>query len=121
MTIVRSVGLLKMTFLCAIVDDDEVEHVERVETELEIAVATQADVPGNREVHRMVGAATEEEPPRLQADTAVLRTGDGGRVELLVLVARTTGPRIADIDDLVRRSPASPSGSRWRHWSGTYR
>src|SRR5207249_1965665 len=55
----------------AIVVNDDVEHVERVETELEIAAATEADVPGDGEVDGVVGAPTEDETPRLHADAAV--------------------------------------------------
>ena len=36
----------------AIVDDHEVERVEDVEAELEISIAAQANVPGNRQIDR---------------------------------------------------------------------
>ena len=44
-------------------------------------------------------AAAEDVPSRLETDAAVLRTRDRRRGELSVLIARTTGSRVAHKDD----------------------
>ena len=51
----------------AVVDDRDVERVERVDAELELTAAAQADVAREGEVDRLVRAAAQEVAARLQA------------------------------------------------------
>ena len=71
------------------VDDDRVEHVENVETELQRLAAMQANVLCNRQIDGLVGTAAEDVPPRFEAHAAVGRACHGRRVELLVRIIRT--------------------------------
>src|SRR5690606_8641318 len=74
---------------------DDAERVEHVEAQLQRPAAAEADVPRDRQVELTLHAAPHPVAARLHADAAAIGTGDHVGVELAVLVARATRPRVA--------------------------
>ena len=79
--------------------DDGVQRVERVEAQLNLPRAPEPDIPGQRQVERVIRTARHVVAARLEAQASSLRSRERRDVELPVLIVRAALSRIADDAD----------------------
>src|SRR5206468_1043939 len=81
------------------VNDHHVEHVERVQTQLQLTRFADADIARNRQIDGAVRATGQDVPARLQTDAVVGRSGHRRGVELSVDIARAALAWITYVDN----------------------